>query len=75
MDDNKYMELVAKFEKDLKACIEPFEKAYALTKDDSIKVSIAEYLKNAYYRFSSTDDAMKAAYDKYSEVVSTGVPK
>ena len=75
MDDKKYMELVAKFEKDIKACIEPFEKAYALTNDDTIKVSIAEYLKNAYYRFSSSDDAMKAAYDKYAEVVSTGVPK
>ncbi len=75
LDDKKYMELVSKFEKDLKACIEPFEKAYAITKDDSIKVNIAEYLKNAYYRFSSSDDAMKAAYDKYSEIVSTGVPK
>ena len=75
MDDKKYMELVSKFEKDLKACIEPFEKAYSLTKDDSIKVNIAEYLKNAYYRFSSNDDASKAAYDKYSEIVSSGVPK
>lgn len=74
-DDNKYMALVAEFEKDLKACIEPFEKAYSITKDDSIKVNIAEYLKNAYYRFSSSDEASKAAYDKYAEIVSTGVPK
>ena len=69
------MALVAEFEKDLKACIEPFEKAYSITKDDSIKVNIAEYLKNAYYRFSSSDEASKAAYDKYAEIVSTGVPK
>ncbi len=75
MDDRKYQELAEKFEKSLKDCIEPFEKAFALSKDDSVKVSIAEYLKNAYYRFSSTDDSFKAGYDKYNEIVKTGVIK
>ena len=36
LDDNKYMALVQKFETSLKGCIEPFEKAYALSKDESI---------------------------------------
>lgn len=75
MDDRKYQQLAEQFEKSLKDCIEPFEKAFQTTKDDSIKVSIAEYLKNAYYRFSSTDDSYKAAYDKYNEIVKTGVVK
>jgi len=75
MDDTKYNELVTKFENDLKACIDPFEKAYNVTKDDSIKVNIAEYLKNAYFRFRDQDPKYQAAYDKYSEIVSTGVAK
>ena len=74
MDDRKYEALVKDFEAALKNCIAPFEKAYGVTKDDEVKVSIAEYLKNAYYRFSSSDDAYKAGYDKYSAVVANGRP-
>jgi len=68
MDDAKYMALVAQFEEALKGCIEPFEKAFDITKDESIKVSIAEYLKNACFRFR-TDEVYKAKYDKYNKVV------
>lgn len=71
-DDNKYMALVKDFEQDLKNCIAPFEKAYEISKDDSIKVSIAEYLKNAYYRFREEKPEYQAAYDKYSAILSNG---
>ena len=70
MDDNKYMALVQDFEKYLKGCIEPFEKAFAITKDNGIKSSIAEYLKNAYYRFRDEDPKYQAGYDKYSKFLS-----
>ena len=66
LDDAKYAVLVEQFESALKSCIDPFEKAFALTNDDEIKVSIAEYLKNACFRFR--DDAnFQAKYDKYND--------
>lgn len=69
LDDNKYMALVQKFETSLKNCIEPFEKAFEITKDESIKASIAEYLKNAYYRFREEDPKFAAGYEKYSKIL------
>ncbi len=69
MDDNKYMALVQQFEKALKSCIEPFEKAYNITKDETIKGSVAEYLKNAFYRFRDEDPKFMAGYEKYSKLV------
>ncbi|MGN1216178.1 MAG: hypothetical protein ACI4TJ_08025 [Candidatus Cryptobacteroides sp.] len=66
LDDAKYMELVKEFEVVLKNCLEPFEKAFEITKDENIKLTVAEYLKNANYRFSSQDPSYKEAYDKYS---------
>lgn len=68
MDDAKYMALVGEFENSLKACIEPFEKAFEISKDENIKVSVAEYLKNACFRFR-TDEAYLAKYEKYSKIV------
>ena len=72
MDDAKYMVLAEEFEKSLKNCIAPFEKAFNLTKDESLKVSLAEYLKNACYRFASEDESYKTAYDKYAKIVADG---
>ena len=72
MDDNKYMVLAKQFEESLKNCIVPFEKAFNLTKDEGLKVNIAEYLKNACYRFASEDENYKAAYDKYAKIVADG---
>jgi tetratricopeptide (TPR) repeat protein len=71
MDDAKYMALVKDFEIALKDCIEPFEKAYEVSKDQSIKVSIAEYLKNACFRFRA-DAEYLAKYQKYNQVVAEG---
>jgi tetratricopeptide (TPR) repeat protein len=72
-NDAAYMKLVEGFEKALENAAEPFEKAYAISKDNGIKVSIAEYLKNIFYRFSSKGADYEAKYNKYNEVVKTGV--
>ncbi len=72
LDDAKYMAIVKDFEAALKNALEPFEKAYSVTKDQQLKVSIAEYLKNIYYRFSSESAEYEAGYKKYDEVVKTG---
>ena len=65
LDDAKYMALVEKFDAALKGCITPFEKALEITKDEELKPSIAEYLKNACYRFRE-DPTFAAKYEKYS---------
>ena len=72
LDDNKYNAIVADFEKALQNAIAPFEKAYNVSKDNGLKVNIAEYLKNIYYRFSSNGPEYEAGYRKYDEVVKTG---
>ena len=73
LDDKKYRELNAKFEEALKNALTPFEKAYNVSQDNGLRVNIAEYLKNIYYRFSSDGAEYEAGYKKYSEVVKTGV--
>ena len=74
-DDKKYNELVGQLEQALKDALDPFEKAYAVSKDDQLKVSVAEYLKNIYYRFYSNGPEYEAGYKKYDEVVKSGVAK
>lgn len=69
MDNAKYDALMTEFEVALKNCIVPFEKAYETSKDESIKVAVCEYLKNACYRFSYDDPAYKEKYDKYTAIV------
>ena len=66
-DDAKYMALMADFEKSLKGCIEPFEKAFEVTKDEGVKRAVAEYLKNACFRFRTEGGDYQAKYDKYNE--------
>lgn len=69
LDDAKYAVLVEQFETYLKGCIAPFEKAFEITKDPELKVSIAEYLKNACFRFREEGAEYQAKYDKYNEIV------
>jgi tetratricopeptide (TPR) repeat protein len=71
-DDKKYEALVADFNTALKNAIEPFEKAFEVSKDNSIKVNVAEYLKNIYYRFSSESQEYMDGYKKYNEIVKSG---
>ena len=74
LDDVRWAQLNKEFAEALKNALEPFESAYRISKDDSIKVNIAEYLKNIYYRFSSDSDEYMQGYNKYNEVVKTGKP-
>ena len=74
-DDKKYEALVVEFEKALESAFEPFEKAFEISKDDSLKVNIAEYLKNICYRFSSKDPKYEAGYNKYNTIVKNGTAK
>jgi tetratricopeptide (TPR) repeat protein len=72
-DDRKYEVLVKEFETALKNALEPFEKAYAVSKDNGIRVNIAEYLKNIYYRFSTKGANYEEGYKKYNEIVKNGI--
>ena len=72
-DDAKYNALVEQFEKALMDAIDPFEKAFEVTKDNNLKVSIAEYLKNIYYRFYSKGEQYEAGYKKYDDIVKNGI--
>ena len=74
LDDAKWVQLNKQFTEALKNALEPFEKAYSISKDDALKVNVAEYLKNIYYRFSSDGPEYEAGYKKYNEVVKTGKP-
>ena len=71
MDDAKYAMLVEEYDKTLKAAIEPFEKAYEVSKDEELKTTVADYIKNACFRFRY-DPAYKEKYEKYEAVVASG---
>ena len=71
MDDRKYEALVQEYDKTLKDAIVPFEKAYEVSKDNEIKLTIAEYIKNACFRFRD-DPEYQAKYEKFSEIVANG---
>lgn len=66
LNDAKYNALMADFEKALKNCIEPFEKAYEITKGEDTKAGIAEYLKNACFRFREESPEYLEKYNKYA---------
>jgi len=69
MDDAKYEELVKQLEENLIAAIKPFESCFSICPDPEIKVVVAEYLKNIYFRFRETSEEFKANYDKYNSFV------
>jgi tetratricopeptide (TPR) repeat protein len=73
LDNAKYEALVAEFEEALLSALEPFERAFNVSKDNSLKVNVAEYLKNIYYRFSTKGPKYEEGYKKYNEIVKTGV--
>ena len=72
LDDKKWMALTEQFETALMSALEPFEKAYAASTDNALKVNIAEYLKNIYYRFSSRGAEYEQGYNKYNTIVKEG---
>ncbi|MCK9629141.1 MAG: hypothetical protein M0R37_11195 [Bacteroidales bacterium] len=66
VDDTKYEVLVKQLEENLIAAIEPFESCFANTSDNEVKLVVAEYLKNIYFRFRDKDASYKAGLDKYT---------
>lgn len=74
-DDRKYMALMEDFDVALKACMDPFEQAYKITKDDELKVNIAEYLKQITFRYRTESDEAMARYEFYNDIVTTRIPK
>ena len=73
-DDAKYQVLLGQFETALMNAFEPFEQAYNVSKDDSIRVNVAEYLKNICFRFRDKDAKYQTSYEKYNTVVNEGKP-
>lgn len=68
-DDKKWEALSKEFETVLLSARDPFEKAYEISKDEALKVNIAEYLKNIYYRFRDKGAEFEDGYNKYDAVV------
>lgn len=66
MDDNKWSELNRQFEDALKSCIEPFETAFETSTDNELKANVAEYLKNACFRFRTSGQEYADKYEKYN---------
>ena len=52
-----------------KNALNPFESAYNISKDNALRVNIAEYLKNIYYRFYSKGAEYEEGYNKYNQIV------
>ena len=69
MDDAKYAELNNKLEECLEASIVPLERAFNLTEDKDIRMAVAEYLKNVFFRFREKNADYKASYDKYVKYI------
>lgn len=65
----KYDQLQEELKGALKNCIEPFEKCFAITKNDAVKTNVADYLKRIYFIFRGESDDYKAAYEKYDAIL------
>ncbi|MDD2425309.1 MAG: tetratricopeptide repeat protein, partial [Bacteroidales bacterium] len=66
MDDAKYEALVKQLEENLEAAIVPFESCFSICPDQEIKMVVAEYLKNIYFRFREKSEEYKANYEKFN---------
>lgn len=69
LDDTKWSALMKEMEETLAKGIEPFESAYAKSDDSEIKVAVAEYLKNIYFRLRDKNDSYQGLYEKYNKIV------
>ena len=64
-DVEGYEKLLAEFEQDLMNSIEPFEKAFAMTDDQDVKVAVASALKQVYFRFREKGPEYAEGHAKY----------
>lgn len=69
LDDTKYNAMMDKAEEKLKNAMEPFESAYNITKSEDVKMAIAEYLRNIYFRFREKSDDYMQKYLKYNDLL------
>jgi len=65
LDDNKYFALVKEMDDTLEKAIEPFEESFSKTDDPELKMAIAEYLKNIYFRLREKNPEYEGLSKKY----------
>ena len=65
LDDNKYFALVKEMDETLEKAIAPFEESFQKTDDPELKMAIAEYLKNIYFRLREKNPDYEALSKKY----------
>ncbi|MCQ2166292.1 MAG: hypothetical protein MJY49_02530 [Bacteroidales bacterium] len=66
-NDKEYEKLVQQFETACLNAADPFTKAFEMTQDAQIKLSLADYLKNIYFRFRDKGPDYENAYNKFNE--------
>jgi len=66
-NDKKYQELLVEFYAALNEAVEPYTKAFEVSKDSQIKLYAAERLKNIYYYLVKNDSSLQPKYDFYNE--------
>ena len=69
LDDNKYFALVKEMDDTLEKAIEPFEESFAKTDDPELKMAIAEYLKNIYFRLREKNPEYEGLSKKYEAIL------
>lgn len=67
-DWRKYDAIVEEYNAAMRACVEPYEKAYEFTKDEGLKADLANILKQVCFRFRE-EPAYKDKYDYYDSIV------
>lgn len=65
-DVEGYEKLVKVFEDYLLESIEPFEKAFTISNNESVSVAAASALKQIYFRFRTKSPEYQEAYEKYN---------
>ena len=65
LDNNAYNKLVEEKLEAIKGCIENYEKAFELTKDEALKANLASSLKSNNFMLRDEDPKYMAAYEKY----------
>jgi len=73
-DDAKYNALNTEMENTLAKSIDPFAKAFEISNDPQIKIAVAEYLKNIYFRLRAKDDSYQGLYEKYKTYMESNAP-
>ena len=68
-DVEGYERLVKEYDIALKACIEPFEKAFEISTNEGLKTSLAGYLRNACFRYREESQEYMDKYNKYTDFV------